>query len=132
MTRSCLATSASRASLLVTSSEMGVAVLTPAERALADSRVRQAACVCDGQQQRSFGIRYSSQEGRGVRFHTNSHSNALLREDIEGRAGDETSAEHQYPTRRQGTPSQYTILYILVSRRVQELSLTFGKPSWII
>lgn len=43
MTRSCLATSASRASALVTSSEMGVAFWMPAERPLAVSRVLQAA-----------------------------------------------------------------------------------------
>ena len=42
MTRSCLATSASRACALVTSSEMGVAFWMPAESALADSKVLQA------------------------------------------------------------------------------------------
>lgn len=42
MTRSCLATSASRAFSSVTSSEMGCAFWTPAERDLACSRVLQA------------------------------------------------------------------------------------------
>ena len=42
MTRSCFASSASKAWSLVTSSEIGVAFLTPAERDLADSRVLQA------------------------------------------------------------------------------------------
>lgn len=42
MTRSCLATSASRALSSLTSSEIGVARLTPSESFLAVSRVRQA------------------------------------------------------------------------------------------
>lgn len=42
MTRSCFATSASRAAALETSREMGVVFLTPSESFFADSRVRQA------------------------------------------------------------------------------------------
>ncbi len=60
MTRSCLATSASRACALVTSSEMGVAFWTPTERALADSRVLQAAERQWVKQQVSFWLRINT------------------------------------------------------------------------
>lgn len=142
MTKSCLATSASRALASVTSSEMGVASFTPAERPWAVWRVRHAiydrSASCSEVEETFYKLTNSDRDtsvSQDVKCRPWLILLALFGsgENIELRTSDEARAEHQHRSIRRNLgqqrhspqsclwPSEYALLrhfgYAIVSRR---------------